>query len=48
MVDPVGAAEKLARIFPDLDAAQMKKDYRQAQVLVGEEENLARADAAGA
>ncbi|MCB2114809.1 MAG: penicillin-binding protein 2 [Rhodobacteraceae bacterium] len=27
MVDPAGAAEQLALIFPDLDAARMKKDF---------------------
>ncbi len=27
MVDPVGAAEKLAEIFPDLDAERLKKDF---------------------
>ena len=27
MIDPVGAAEKLALIFPDLDAEQLKKDF---------------------
>jgi cell division protein FtsI (penicillin-binding protein 3) len=27
MVDPVGAAEKLALIFPDLDAGELKRDF---------------------
>ncbi len=27
MIDPVGAAEKLALIFPDLDAEKLKKDF---------------------
>ena len=27
MVDPVGSAEKLAAIFPDLDAERLKKDF---------------------
>lgn len=27
MIDPVGAAQKLAQIFPDLDAEQLKKDF---------------------
>ena len=31
MVDPAGAAEKLALIFPDLDAEKLTKDIRNAE-----------------